>query len=960
MRWLYGARGFKGQNGQSGLNESRDFATWLDHGPGLFWITGRPGSGKSTAMKFIYENAGGWNSRGDSPRTQTSNTLARQSFKDSSDLMRRASKHQPDSACCCIGLFITDRGAQEQRRWEPMLHGTLLQLLKAQPALSRDLLALMAERQVDSRSSAGDKAMTPDMMEQEIPEWSVSLVKHALMHCKKQSKRPFKALIILDGLDELEMAEDAKAAVDFMRQLSDDSEKTNNIFRICLSSRSEEMFRLLFQETWRIEIHRHTKNDIRYFTWSRLSMNPRFTGQKLEDVFDQLEPLLDYVASNAQGVFLWARSVVTVIYDALSRWEPLENIPELVKQLPTEIKELYRYILRRIEPRLRRKAFIMLEAVLRSRRPVTLLELLLVVKATEGHVTGNPNVWSSTSEMQYPDIEYFNESLNLQGQLISTCKCLLEIAQPHDHDHEYWSYRGRYARQAREFWVSRHEQTRATENVGNAELTSWESSITTMSSGSDEESDFETGNSDFVELVSREQYQDYHGQPSVDPSRAVIRLLHRSAKEVLMDANFLDTLFPPNSMAEKPPGNGHAYFLIFVRQWLRLPHNVRKQLRCHILPAVETIYHASLLETTMSDATPYFDVIDDIDTQAQITMPDRECWPLEWYREANRWNDRGIRHWHVTFPAIAVAMNLRGYMEHRMLKAEAEGPEELHRFLNGKHGRPLLHFSVFMPLASPKPEMTKFLVEKRVDLNLKFEGKTAIESLVLNYGSFSNDWQLQVMEQLIEAGADPNSRHYPRAGADLSTWIPLLHIVAYNRYTMDIRHRIRFMRLLCNRGANVNGTDSLGRTFLEKLYWGWQKLPQDEWVWLLQKGAKISSSIVSRTLHQGSDGQKPVEYTVTGHEHGEEEIGLQTESWKRILVEDHSHESFESMRSMSEGFTGLCDGRGRQDAFLILQQPRFRRREWYDDEAADLAVSLIPSWFADTPSHPRRNDRTPS
>lgn len=945
MRWLYGAQAFKGESGKSDLNESRNLDTWLDHGPGLFWITGRPGSGKSTAMKFIYENAVGWNSSGHFSRNQTSNTLTRQSFKDSSDLIRRASKHQLDSAWCCIGLFITDRGAQEQRRWEPMVHGILLQLLKAQPALARDLLALMVEKQANSRSSAGDKVTTPDMLEHEIPEWSVSLVKHALMHCKMQSVRPFKALIILDGLDELESAEDVKAAVDFMRQLSDDSAKTNNTFKICLSSRSEEIFRLLFQDTWRIEIHRHTKNDIRYFTWSRLSSHPRFTGQKLEDVFDQLEPVLDYVASNAQGVFLWARSVVTVIYDALSRWVPLENIPELVKQLPTEIKELYRYILRRIEPRLRRKAFIMLEVVLRSRRPVTLLELLLVVEATEEHITGNSNIWSSTSDIQYPDIKYFNEPLNLQGQLISTCKCLLEIAQPDDYDDEHWSYRGRYARQAREFWVSRHGQNHETENGGNAEFSSWESSITTMSSGSDEESVRETGDSDFVELVSREQYQDYHGQTLVDPSRAVVRLLHRSAKEVLLDANFLDTLFPPTSIAEKPPGNGHAYFLLFVRQWLRIPPNARKQFRCHILPAVETIHHAALLETTMSDAAPYFYIIDDIDTHAQITMPDRECWPLEWYREANRWNDRGIRHWHVTFPAIAVAMNLRGYMEHRISKAEAEGPEELHRFLNGKDGRPLLHFSVFMPLASPKPVMTRFLVEKGVDLNLKFEGKTAIESLVLNYGSFTNDWQLQVMEQLIEAGADPNSRHYPRAGADRSTWMPLLHIVAYNRYPMDIRRRIRFMRLLCTRGADINGTDSLGRTFLEKLYWGWQKLPQDEWVWLLQKGAKISSSIVSRTLHQGSDGQRSVDHTVIGPEHEDEEIGLQSERSIRILIEDHSDESF---KSMSEGFTGLCDGRGRQDAFLILQQPRFRRREWYDDEAADLAVSLIPSWFADT------------
>lgn len=31
-----------------------DFATWLRSGDGVFWIHGKPGSGKSTFIKFLY------------------------------------------------------------------------------------------------------------------------------------------------------------------------------------------------------------------------------------------------------------------------------------------------------------------------------------------------------------------------------------------------------------------------------------------------------------------------------------------------------------------------------------------------------------------------------------------------------------------------------------------------------------------------------------------------------------------------------------------------------------------------------------------------------------------------------------------------------------------------------------------------------------------------------------------
>jgi len=35
---------------------SHGFTEWLTHGTGLYWIRGLPGSGKSTAMKYIFDD----------------------------------------------------------------------------------------------------------------------------------------------------------------------------------------------------------------------------------------------------------------------------------------------------------------------------------------------------------------------------------------------------------------------------------------------------------------------------------------------------------------------------------------------------------------------------------------------------------------------------------------------------------------------------------------------------------------------------------------------------------------------------------------------------------------------------------------------------------------------------------------------------------------------------------------
>ena len=37
-------------------NSELDFCSWLQNGSGIYWINGKPGSGKSTLMKHVYRH----------------------------------------------------------------------------------------------------------------------------------------------------------------------------------------------------------------------------------------------------------------------------------------------------------------------------------------------------------------------------------------------------------------------------------------------------------------------------------------------------------------------------------------------------------------------------------------------------------------------------------------------------------------------------------------------------------------------------------------------------------------------------------------------------------------------------------------------------------------------------------------------------------------------------------------
>ncbi len=833
----------------------------------IFWITGRPGSGKSTTMKFLLENP------------KTTHLLA-QTGEPNEPIMPATGQR----GWCLVGLFITNRGAEQQRQWEPMLFGLLYQLLQARPALIQRVMPMVEKiRWKDAQAGSAGRDGHHDDGESVIYNWTRSNVEEVLLHCTTQANYPIKALVVIDGLDELETQEDARQAVSFLKNLAFQPATSLHTFKVCFASRSEKLFMNLLKDGKRVEMHENTQDDIRLHVWDRLCLNPRFRGQDDRAIKRELQPLMDLVCKHAHGVFLWAASVASLADARLSDYDTMDEVKKAVAELPTEMSDLYRHMLGRIDPRLRNKAYFMLEIVLRARQPPTLLELFLAVQVAESNLSGRPTPW----EHNLPGANDLLDPSRLQSQLLVSCKCFLEVVQ-----------HASLNRMSLIDWDSGLE--RVDSYSGSVHQSSYRESEAGLELADLRPSTFER--------TLHTQYRDYDDRPTLDPARAVVQLLHRTAKDFLLDKNaldkrVLDELFTSPRAAggvscEKPPGNGHVYILQFIRAFQLLPANVCVQLRVSPDIMREVRYHAPKVEGTLdvAEVKDYFPLLDDIDRQ--VLDP---TW-------ANHMRN-GVREvsWGVTFPAFAVSAGMVGYITY--LIAKADNDDDLDHFLNGKSGRPLLHFAAYEANQPPRPAMADLLLRSGANINLRFDGKTAIESL--SFDEFSEPLY-EMYSVLLKHGAEANSRHF-FDGVSLSPWYPLLHLAAHcpNASRNVPRRAIELMRLLIRKGADPNKVDSRGSAFTEALYYNDSPLPQVEWEWLLRKGAKITIGIINETKS----------------------------AW--------GGKGFSN-----RFFVGLCarslpGQRQRQGprAFAILNHRDFRRREWYEEDAAEEAERLRPGWF---------------
>ncbi|KAF2203093.1 hypothetical protein GQ43DRAFT_470318 [Delitschia confertaspora ATCC 74209] len=367
------------------------FIQWLKAGNGIFWISGKPASGKSTLLKFA-----------------VSDTRTYEHLHENNSINRWITGD----------FFFTNRGKQEQRCVEGLLQRILFQLLSQ----SKELLPFIERIFKEHADHHG---------------WLLIYLEDALKKIIEQRKVPINICLFVDALDEQSEGyyQNHATLLNYLRSLVERADGKTVRLLLCLTSRPENIFVDCLRGYPGFRIHEHTQGDIDMYVNNRIaqyvSSRPDLGVDPNNTAF--FRELCSQVCRRAEGVFLWVKLVVTDIIEGLRDGDPPNALQRKLDTLPGDgdLQQLYSGILLRLPPNYLHEAYIMLWIAYSSNEPVPLSEFF---QAKDLMMQGDADYnWATPTVRQ------------MELQLLSRCRGFLEIQYSFTRDEQGREYSGPFA-----------------------------------------------------------------------------------------------------------------------------------------------------------------------------------------------------------------------------------------------------------------------------------------------------------------------------------------------------------------------------------------------------------------------------------------------------------------------------------------------------------------------------------
>ena len=295
------------------------FADWLSSSKPLFWLRGKPASGKSTLTKYLVRND------------------------------RTYSKLREYKNCewLTIYFFFDFRGGKGMNNsFEGLLRSLLVQLLDAIPEL---------KEYVPSESSAN---------------WHEARLRECLLSVFDHSSKCL--CLFIDGLDEYEG--DMLQLLRFLKKLQNVGENSRTPPKIYVSSRPEPVPSQLLEGTPSLSMSEENGRGIRSYVQSTMKDMP---SKMAED--PQWRTLCDEIVNRADGVFLWARFALDELVQGFCKGESIDELSARLESVPDELEGIYKRVIERMEPQARNEAFVMLQIPCSTQRSLLLQEFLVAM-----------------------------------------------------------------------------------------------------------------------------------------------------------------------------------------------------------------------------------------------------------------------------------------------------------------------------------------------------------------------------------------------------------------------------------------------------------------------------------------------------------------------------------------------------------------------------------------------------
>ncbi|KAJ6784596.1 hypothetical protein PWT90_05520 [Aphanocladium album] len=267
---------------------------WLERGSGIFWVSGKPGAGKSTLMKFI---------------------------ADHESAQKALSIWSAPKRSIIVSHYFWCAGTQMQRSHNGLLQTLLFEILRQLPDVIETLLP--ARWGVYHMSS-----------------WTRDELYQALSDIISRPDLPVKFCFFIDGLDEFE-GDHLELCRELMTLV-----KSENV-KLCISSRPWSVFEDAFGsgKTGYLRLHDVTANDIVDFVLDRFGQHSDVTAALTRD---ESQTLALAISEKSQGVFLWVSLATKCLLEALLLGYSYSQLLDDLHQYPSELDDFFTYNLETI------------------------------------------------------------------------------------------------------------------------------------------------------------------------------------------------------------------------------------------------------------------------------------------------------------------------------------------------------------------------------------------------------------------------------------------------------------------------------------------------------------------------------------------------------------------------------------------------------------------------------------
>ncbi|PYI35021.1 hypothetical protein BP00DRAFT_315786, partial [Aspergillus indologenus CBS 114.80] len=359
------------------LQQTREtFLRWLETGSGTFHISGKPGSGKSTLMKYLCQH--------------NATTKHLQQWSGAKALI-------------VARFFFWKPGTPLQRSFRGLVRGVMHSVLSQ----SLELIPLLFPKQWRAALDGLRPAIEDD---------SEVLAAFGKLRETDAIYSTRRIALFIDGLDEFE----GDRAL-MISTLQDWVSRQPSDVKVCVSSWEDIEFQEAFRAGLRLRLHQVTHGDILGFVRGRLNSIERYATLGSER---QRKSFENTMAEKSEGVFLWVKLVVENVKHGIISGDRLQNLITYVYSLPNALEELFVTILVAIEKEDPRSAYALISMVLNSPQNWPVFRLSFLPDYLDDH-----DFAMSSGHGSYTMTEIVSRLEQVRMMVYGKCGGLLEIVR---------------------------------------------------------------------------------------------------------------------------------------------------------------------------------------------------------------------------------------------------------------------------------------------------------------------------------------------------------------------------------------------------------------------------------------------------------------------------------------------------------------------------------------------------